>query len=105
MVEKKRGGLIKLMEAIDALGFHLTDISITTSQGALLFTSSAEVEFYFISFAQNRADCSVLVPDILNCSFNTTLINKLAGSSWWSARCGQDKRVPLADRYEHLDML
>ncbi|KAL7088791.1 hypothetical protein ACP275_13G149000 [Erythranthe tilingii] len=42
IVQKKRGRLTKLMEAISVLGFHLTDISITTSQQAILFTSSAE---------------------------------------------------------------
>ncbi|KAI3456381.1 hypothetical protein Pfo_013044 [Paulownia fortunei] len=40
--QKKRGGLTKLMEAISVLGFDLTDTSITTSRGAVLFTSSAE---------------------------------------------------------------
>ncbi|EYU27856.1 hypothetical protein MIMGU_mgv1a025823mg, partial [Erythranthe guttata] len=42
IVQKKRGRLTKLMEAISVIGFHLTDISITTSQQAILFTSSAE---------------------------------------------------------------
>ncbi|KAK6149814.1 hypothetical protein DH2020_017339 [Rehmannia glutinosa] len=40
--QKKRGGLTKLMEAINVLGFDLTDTSITTSRGSVLFTSSAE---------------------------------------------------------------
>ncbi|KAL6573899.1 hypothetical protein OROHE_001441 [Orobanche hederae] len=40
---KKKGGLTKLMEAINSLGFDLTDTSITTSnwEGGVLFTSSA----------------------------------------------------------------
>ncbi|KAL8032767.1 hypothetical protein ABFX02_13G117900 [Erythranthe guttata] len=42
IVQKKRGRLTKLMEAISVIGFHLIDISITTSQQAILFTSSAE---------------------------------------------------------------
>ncbi|PIN02557.1 hypothetical protein CDL12_24927 [Handroanthus impetiginosus] len=40
--QKKRGSLTKLMEAINVLGFDLTDTSITTSRGAILITSSAE---------------------------------------------------------------
>ncbi|KAK6124437.1 hypothetical protein DH2020_041814 [Rehmannia glutinosa] len=40
--QKKKGGLTKLMEAINVLGFDLTDTSITTSRGSVLFTSSAE---------------------------------------------------------------
>ncbi|KAK6124030.1 hypothetical protein DH2020_042246 [Rehmannia glutinosa] len=40
--QKKRGGLTKLMEAINVLGFDLTDTNITTSRGSVLFTSSAE---------------------------------------------------------------
>ncbi|KAL0398700.1 UNVERIFIED_CONTAM: Transcription factor DYT1 [Sesamum radiatum] len=39
---KKRGGLTKLMEAINVLGFDITDTSITTSDGAVLVTLSAE---------------------------------------------------------------
>ncbi|KAL3627588.1 hypothetical protein CASFOL_028951 [Castilleja foliolosa] len=41
--QKKNGGLSKLFEAINAIGFDLTDTSITTSRGAVLFTSSAEI--------------------------------------------------------------
>ncbi|PIM98549.1 hypothetical protein CDL12_28969 [Handroanthus impetiginosus] len=40
--QKKRGSLTKLMEAINVLGFDLTDTSVTTSRGASLVTSSAE---------------------------------------------------------------
>ncbi|KAL6562202.1 hypothetical protein OROGR_003209 [Orobanche gracilis] len=43
--QKKKGGLTKLMEAINSLGFDLTDTSITTSNwegGGILFTTSAE---------------------------------------------------------------
>ncbi|KAL2244873.1 UNVERIFIED_CONTAM: Transcription factor DYT1 [Sesamum indicum] len=40
--QKKRGGLTKLMEAISVLGFDITDTSITTSDGAVLVTLSAE---------------------------------------------------------------
>lgn len=42
--KKKRGALTKLMEAITALGFSLNDTSVTTSGGAVLFTSSGEVK-------------------------------------------------------------
>ncbi|KAL0353195.1 UNVERIFIED_CONTAM: Transcription factor DYT1 [Sesamum angustifolium] len=40
--QKKRGGLTKLMEAISVFGFDITDTSITTSDGAVLVTLSAE---------------------------------------------------------------
>ncbi|KAK4439277.1 Transcription factor DYT1 [Sesamum alatum] len=40
--QKKRGGLTKLMEAINVVGFDITDTSITTSDGAVLVTLSAE---------------------------------------------------------------
>ncbi|GFP83935.1 transcription factor dysfunctional tapetum 1 [Phtheirospermum japonicum] len=40
--KKKKGGLTKLIEAIDVIGFDLTDTSITTSRRAVLFTSSAQ---------------------------------------------------------------
>ncbi|KAL6567471.1 hypothetical protein OROGR_001139 [Orobanche gracilis] len=41
--QKKKGGLTKLIEAINTLGFDLTDTSITTSNsGGVLFTSSVE---------------------------------------------------------------
>ncbi|GFP95998.1 transcription factor dysfunctional tapetum 1 [Phtheirospermum japonicum] len=39
---KHNGGLTKLIKAINAIGFDLTDTSVTTSRGAVLFTSSAE---------------------------------------------------------------
>ncbi|KAL1537420.1 transcription factor DYT1-like [Salvia divinorum] len=37
--QKKRGALTKLMEAISLLGIDLIDTTITTSRGAVLFTS------------------------------------------------------------------
>ncbi|XP_047957127.1 uncharacterized protein LOC125202725 isoform X1 [Salvia hispanica] len=37
--QKKRGALTKLMEAITLLGIDLIDTAITTSRGAVLFTS------------------------------------------------------------------
>lgn len=43
--EKKRGALTKLMEAISMLGIDLNDTSITTSRGAVLFTTFGEVRF------------------------------------------------------------
>ncbi|KAG6392287.1 hypothetical protein SASPL_146501 [Salvia splendens] len=39
MKHKKRGALTKLMEAITLLGIDLIDTTITTSRGAVLFTS------------------------------------------------------------------
>uniref|UniRef100_A0A3Q7F4R7 Plant bHLH transcription factor ACT-like domain-containing protein n=1 Tax=Solanum lycopersicum TaxID=4081 RepID=A0A3Q7F4R7_SOLLC len=41
--QKKRGGLTKLMEAMNALGFDINDTSATASKGAILITSSVEV--------------------------------------------------------------
>ncbi|KAM1796984.1 hypothetical protein ACFX11_037153 [Malus domestica] len=39
VLEKKRGGFTKLMGAMTALGFELTDTSITTSSGAMMISS------------------------------------------------------------------
>ncbi|KAH0985547.1 hypothetical protein GBA52_012724 [Prunus armeniaca] len=39
ILEKKRGGFTKLMEAMTAFGFELTDTSVTTSNGAMLVSS------------------------------------------------------------------
>nr|XP_048318066.1 transcription factor DYT1 [Ziziphus jujuba var. spinosa] len=41
--EKKRGRLIKLLEAMSTLGLELTDTAVTTSKGAMLVTSCVEV--------------------------------------------------------------
>lgn len=41
--QKKRGGLTKLMEAMNVLGFDINDTSATASKGAILITSSVEV--------------------------------------------------------------
>lgn len=43
--QKVKGGFSKLMEAMSVLGFDLTDISVTTSKGAILVTSCVEVKF------------------------------------------------------------
>ncbi|XP_060670690.1 transcription factor DYT1 [Ziziphus jujuba] len=40
--EKKRGRLIKLLEAMSTLGLELTDTAVTTSKGAMLVTSCVE---------------------------------------------------------------
>ncbi|XP_057764784.1 transcription factor DYT1-like [Salvia miltiorrhiza] len=40
--QKKKGALTKLMEAIGKLGIDLNDTTITTSRGAVLFTSFGE---------------------------------------------------------------
>ncbi|CAL9015292.1 unnamed protein product [Prunus brigantina] len=45
ILEKKRGGFTKLMEAMTAFGFELTDTSVTTSNGAML-VSSCVMGFY-----------------------------------------------------------
>lgn len=45
---KKRGALTKLMEAISFLGIDLNDTTITTSRGAVLFTSFGEVILLFL---------------------------------------------------------
>ncbi|XP_021809344.1 transcription factor DYT1-like [Prunus avium] len=45
ILEKKRGGFTKLMEAMTAFGFELTDTSVTTSNGAML-VSSCIMGFY-----------------------------------------------------------
>ncbi|BFG27584.1 hypothetical protein CerSpe_138580 [Prunus speciosa] len=45
ILEKKRGGFTKLMEAMTAFGFELTDTSVTTSDGAML-VSSCVMGFY-----------------------------------------------------------
>ncbi|KAH6790511.1 hypothetical protein C2S51_005517 [Perilla frutescens var. frutescens] len=42
VLQKKRGALTKLMEAISLLGIDLNDTSITTSRGAVLFTTFGE---------------------------------------------------------------
>ncbi|KAM1918189.1 hypothetical protein ACFX13_037692 [Malus domestica] len=39
VLEKKRGGFTKLMGAMTAFGFELTDTSITTSSGAMMVSS------------------------------------------------------------------
>ncbi|KAL5579196.1 hypothetical protein UlMin_011638 [Ulmus minor] len=44
--EKKIGGFTKLMEAVGALGFELTDTSVTTFDGAMLVTTCLEGFFY-----------------------------------------------------------
>lgn len=44
---KKRGALTKLMEAISFLGIDRNDTTITTSRGAVLFTSFGEVSFFY----------------------------------------------------------
>ncbi|KAL3377445.1 hypothetical protein AABB24_003718 [Solanum stoloniferum] len=41
--QKKRGGLTKLMEAMNVLGFDINDTSATASKGAILITTSVEV--------------------------------------------------------------
>ncbi|XP_073154163.1 transcription factor DYT1 [Henckelia pumila] len=41
--KKKRGGLTKVIEAMAVLGFDLIDTSVTTSKGAVLFTTFLEV--------------------------------------------------------------
>lgn len=43
ILEKKRGGFTKLMEAMTAFGFELTDTSVTTSNGAMLVSSCVMV--------------------------------------------------------------
>ncbi|KAL2495204.1 Transcription factor DYT1 [Forsythia ovata] len=40
--QKTKGGFTKIMEAMSVLGFDLTDISVTTSKGAILVTSCVE---------------------------------------------------------------
>lgn len=43
VLEKKRGGFTKLMEAMTDFGFELTDTSVTTSNGAMLVSSCVMV--------------------------------------------------------------
>ena len=42
--EKKRGGFTKLMEALSAFGFELTDTSLTTLNGIMLVTFCLQVK-------------------------------------------------------------
>nr|XP_043620383.1 transcription factor DYT1 [Erigeron canadensis] len=42
VLEKKVGGITKLIEAIGLLGIQLVDTSVTTTKGAVLLTSSIE---------------------------------------------------------------
>lgn len=44
--KNKKGAFTKLMEAMNVLGVHLYDTSATTSKGALLVTSTLEVQNY-----------------------------------------------------------
>ncbi|XP_048447065.1 transcription factor DYT1 isoform X2 [Pyrus x bretschneideri] len=39
VLEKKRGGFTKLMEAMTGFGFELTDTSVTTSNGVMMVSS------------------------------------------------------------------
>ncbi|CAI9756542.1 unnamed protein product [Fraxinus pennsylvanica] len=41
--QKTKGRFTKIMEAISVLGFDITDISVTTSKGAILVTSCVEI--------------------------------------------------------------
>lgn len=65
VLEKKRGGFTKLMGAMTAFGFELTDTSITTSSGAMMVSSCVTVSHH-----KNKESCEILsVPEVnINCN-------------------------------------
>ncbi|CAI9756553.1 unnamed protein product [Fraxinus pennsylvanica] len=47
--QKTKGRFTKIMEAISVLGFDITDISVTTSKGAILVTSCVEDSIFIVA--------------------------------------------------------
>ncbi|CAN6552898.1 unnamed protein product [Malus baccata var. baccata] len=65
VLEKKRGGFTKLMEAMTGFGFELTDTSVTTSNGVMMVSSCITV-----SHGKNKESSEILPAPEVNINSN-----------------------------------